>query len=92
MSFFEAVMLVCFGLSWPMSIYKTYKVKNPAGKSIGFMWLIIIGYISGMLNKIFGTMDWVVWLYALNTFMVAADLFLVYRYRGRVAPEEDRRA
>ena len=83
MSIFEAIMLVCFGLSWPMSIYRTYKVKNPVGKSTAFLWFVIIGYLAGILNKVFGKMDWVIWLYALNTLMVAADLFLVCLYRAR---------
>ena len=83
MSVLEAVMLVCFGVSWPLSIYRTYRVKNPAGKSIVFLWLVIVGYVAGILNKIFGRMDWVVYLYALNAAMVATDLVLVYYYRAR---------
>ena len=83
MSVFEAIMMVCFGLSWPMSIYRTWKVKNPVGKSVAFLWLIIVGYAAGIVNKILGKMDWVVCLYALNLLMVAADLFLVYLYRAR---------
>lgn len=81
MNIFEAIMLICFGASWPVSIWKTYKVKNPAGKSIGFLWLVIIGYISGILNKVLGTMDWVLWLYVLNTVMVFTDFVLVVYYR-----------
>ena len=83
MSVFEAIMMVCFGLSWPMSIYRTWKVKNPVGKSVAFLWLIIVGYAAGIVNKILGRMDWVVCLYALNLLMVASDLFLVYLYRAR---------
>ena len=81
MNIFEAIMLICFGASWPVSIWKTYKVKNPAGKSIGFPWLVIIGYISGIINKVLGTMDWVLWLYVLNTVMVFTDFVLVVYYR-----------
>ena len=81
MNIFEAIMLVCFGASWPVSIWKTYKVKNPAGKSTGFLWLIIIGYLSGIVNKVLGNIDWVLGLYILNTIMVSADLFLVIYYR-----------
>lgn len=81
MNIFEAIMLICFGASWPVSIWKTYKVKNPAGKSIGFLWLVIIGYISGIINKVLGTMDWVLWLYVLNTVMVFTDFVLVVYYR-----------
>ena len=81
---FEAVMMVCFGVSWPLSIWKTYKVKNPAGKSIAFLWLIISGYLCGIAGKIAaGRIDWVIGLYALNAAMVGTDLFLVYLYRAR---------
>jgi len=92
-SIFEAVMMVCFGVSWPLSIWKTFKVKNPAGKSISFLWLIILGYLCGIGGKIAsGRIDWVIGLYALNAAMVATDLFLVYLYRARrKAAEKDRK-
>ena len=81
MNIFEAIMLICFGASWPVSIWKTFKVKNPVGKSVGFLWLIIIGYVAGIINKVLGKTDWVLALYILNTVMVSADLFLVIYYR-----------
>ena len=85
----EAVMMICFGVSWPLSIWKTYRVKNPSGKSIAFLWLIIVGYLSGMAGKIVtGNVDWVIGFYALNTLMVGTDLFLVYLYRARLAAAE----
>ena len=81
-NWFEAVMLVCFGASWPMSLLKTIRVKNPTGKSVIFMYLILIGYISGILNKIpgIGHYDHVLWLYVFNTLMVATDLTLTQYY------------
>jgi len=83
---FEAVMMVCFGISWPLSIWKTFKVKNPTGKSVAFLWMIIIGYVAGMVSKVVsGDISWVIGLYALNAAMVATDLFLVYFYRARNA-------
>ena len=91
-SVFEAVMMVCFGVSWPLSIWKTYKVKNPAGKSIGFLVLVILGYISGIISKIVtGNVNWVIALYALNAAMVGTDLFLVCLYRARNAAAEKSR-
>ena len=88
-SIFEALMMVCFGVSWPLSIYKTYKVKNPVGKSVGFLWCVIFGYIAGMVSKVVGGhLDWVIGLYALNALMVGTDLFLVYLYRARRAAAE----
>ena len=94
-SLFEAVMLICFGFSWPFAIMKTVKVKNPAGKSYIFLSLIIIGYIAGCLYKIAGKFDFVFWLYLLNGLLVATDtvLCLYYQHRnkqaaGLVKPEE----
>lgn len=79
-------MLVCFGASWPMSLLKTIRVKNPTGKSLVFMYLILIGYISGILNKIpgIGHYDHVLWLYVLNTAMVSTDLILTQYYMNRI--------
>ena len=88
-SIYEVIMLTCFGISWPFAIVKTIRAKNPAGKSVAFLWLIIIGYLAGMASKIAsGNIDWVIGLYALNTLMVATDLGLVYFYRARNAAAE----
>lgn len=76
MSIFEIIMLVCFGAAWPFSIYKSYKSKSTEGKSAFFLFIILIGYAAGILNKIFYNFDNVVYLYALNMIMVALDLFL----------------
>ena len=43
MSIFEAGMMVCFGISWPVAAYKTYKAKCVHGKSIWFSLLILLG-------------------------------------------------
>ncbi len=81
MSFFEAVMMICFGASWPLAILKTIRAKNPAGKSLLFLWLISIGYVAGIINKLLQPeTDWVIWLYLLNLLMVLTDTLLVYRY------------
>lgn len=81
MTLYEAIMRICFGASWPVSIWRTYTVKNPVGKSVGFLLLIIIGYISGIINKCLGEVNWVLGLYILNLIMVSADLVLVVYYR-----------
>ena len=31
---FEAIMLICFGIAWPFSIYKLIETKKAKGKSI----------------------------------------------------------
>jgi hypothetical protein len=77
----EAMMLVCFGVSWPASIYKSWKLKKVTGKSKLFLWLVFIGYIFGLMNKVFGNMDWVTACYGINGTMVFIDLMLYYRYQ-----------
>ncbi|MBN1876925.1 MAG: hypothetical protein JXA33_22075 [Anaerolineae bacterium] len=80
MSIFEVFMLVCFGLSWPISIAKALRTKKVEGKSPVFMTFICLGYLSGILHKVLYALDWVVALYAINLLMVAADLLLYYQY------------
>lgn len=79
MSIFEIIMLLCFGAAWPFSIAKSLKTGKTGGKSIAFLVIVIVGYISGILNKILYKPDGVVWLYALNASMVSIDAFLWVR-------------
>lgn len=81
MSVFEATMLFCFGASWPFSIFKSYRARKNTGKSIVFLFLISIGYISGALHKAFYSYDTVIFLYILNGVMVTIDIVLYFRNR-----------
>lgn len=72
-------MLLCFGAAWPFSIYKSWKYRNVQGKSIIFMVIVLIGYLSGILHKIFYNYNAVVYLYMLNGLMVTVDIFLYIR-------------
>lgn len=85
MNVFEALMMICFGVSWPVAILKTWQSKNPAGKSLMFSVIIELGYFCGIINKFYNGVDWVVWLYIINTIMVGIDMILVlyYRYQNR---------
>ena len=82
MSIFEIGMLICFGASWPFAVAKTYKTKNVKGKSILFLTLVLIGYVFGILHKIFNNYDLVVYLYAFNGMLVLANIILYFRYRN----------
>ncbi|WP_128425529.1 hypothetical protein [Gudongella oleilytica] len=79
MSIFEAIMLLCFGAAWPFSIIKSYKSRSVAGKSPYFLIVVIIGYISGIINKLLYSNDIIMYLYILNLLMVATDLAIYYR-------------
>jgi hypothetical protein len=87
MSPFEVAMLLCFGVSWPISIAKAIRTKTVAGKSPLFMAIVIVGYLCGILNKLLFAFDWVIFLYALNMTMVAVDLALYMHYSRAAAAQ-----
>ena len=53
MSLFEALMMICFGVSWPISIHKSWRTKKVSGKSPVFMIVIIVGYASVLFTRFF---------------------------------------
>ena len=81
---FEAVMLICFGTAWPFSIYRTWKAKSSEGKSLFFLTIILIGYLSGILFKIHGICDLVILLYISNALLVSTDILLCLKYRKKL--------
>jgi hypothetical protein len=83
---FEALMLICFGVSWPVSIAKSLRTRVVAGKSPAFMAIVCLGYVSGTLHKLLYSFDWVMALYVANMLMVAFDLFLYFRYLPAAKP------
>ena len=72
---FEVAMLICFGLSWPISVIKGIKSKSTNGKSLVFTLVIILGYICGLASKILsGNITYVMWLYLFNLVVVSIDM------------------
>lgn len=82
-SILEAAMLICFGLSWPVSIMKTLKTKVVSGKSPLFISLIAFGYVCGITHKLLYSMDSLIILYCFNLMLILIDLFLYWRYSNR---------
>ena len=79
MQIFEIIMLLCFGMSWPISVYKSIRSKSTKGKSVVFIIAIIIGYISGIIGKIVNhQLNYVVALYFINLIVVSIDLGLYF--------------
>ena len=77
---FEAVMVICFGLSWPMSVYKSWKSRTAKGKSLMFEVFIWIGYIFGTAGKIIThNITYVFIFYIINLVMVSTDIILYFR-------------
>ena len=81
-SIFEIIMLVCFGLAWPFSIYRSYVSRSTKGKSLLFLVIVVCGYAAGILNKIFYSRDIVMVLYVINLLMVLIDIGLYFRNKS----------
>ena len=79
-SMFESLMLVCFGLSWPLNVIKAYKAKTAKGTSLPFILLIIGGYIAGITAKLVtNQMNYVLIVYFVNLAIVSLNLFVYFR-------------
>ena len=77
---FEAIMVICFGLSWPASVYKSYKSRTAKGKSLTFEAFIWLGYVSGIVGKLINhNITYVFIFYILNIVMVSVDICLYFR-------------
>lgn len=84
----EAITIFCFGLSWPLSIRKSYVSRTAKGKSLFFQVFILIGYAVGIVRKLiqFTSMDasgFIFFLsaifYVLNFIMISIDVCLYFR-------------
>ena len=67
MSILEVLMIVCFGVAWPINLYNSFKSKST----------------KGILNKLFVSVDAAVYFYILNEAMVLADYILYFVNRHR---------
>ena len=87
----EALMILCFGLSWPISIRKSWTSRTAKGKSLQFEICVVIGYLFGIAGKfIGGNVTYVLAVYALDVAMVSIDIVLTCRNRrlDRLREEE----
>ena len=79
-SIFETVMLVCFGLSWPLNVIKAFKARTAKGTSLPFLLLIITGYLGGITAKVLtGQINYVFVVYLINLAIVLLNLAVYIR-------------
>lgn len=94
----EIVMLTCFGISWPISVYKSLKVRTSVGKSSVFSIFIIVGYVGGIASKFLkmddivndpakstvakGIFYFALVMYFVNLAMISTNLVLHYVNKG----------
>ena len=79
----ETLMILCFGLSWPINVYKNIRARTAKSMSLGFILLIIVGYIAGITAKILmGRINYVLAVYVLNLAIVTVNLVVYFINRN----------
>lgn len=79
----ETVMLICFGLSWPISVYKNIKAKTAKSMSLGFILMITTGYIAGISAKFYThNFNYVLIAYGINLIMVSINIVVYFVNRS----------
>ncbi len=79
-SLLETVMLVCFGLSWPINVIKAVKARTAKNMSLPFILLIISGYVAGITAKIMSNqLNYVLIVYFVNLAIVTVNLAVYFR-------------
>ena len=77
---FEVLMLICFGISWPFNISKSWKSRTAKGKSLLFELCVVVGYLCGIAGKfVTGNITYVLVVYILDAVMVTIDIILTLR-------------
>ncbi len=81
--FFEIIMLVCFGFSWPINLVKALKSKTARGTSPIFLTLILIGYACGVISKLLANqINVVLTVYFINILFVLLNLIVFFKNKA----------
>lgn len=79
-SIFETIMLICFGMSWPINVIKAYQARTAKSTSLPFILLIFTGYIAGIIAKfITHQVNYVLLVYLLNLAIVIVNIVVYFR-------------
>lgn len=85
----EAVMLLCFGLAWPLNTLGMLRRQRAEGKGLTFTAIIWCGYLCGAAAKLLlafaagRTLPPVFWLYVLNATTVGCNALVYLHFRRR---------
>ena len=80
----EIGMLIAFGASWPFNISKSWRSRTAKGKSVIFEFIVVFGYVVGLLGKFItyhrtSVLAYSTWFYFADIAMVAIDIALYFR-------------
>ena len=84
---FELLMIICFGVSWPLNIIKAWRARTAKGSSVQFYFLILVGYLFGIASKVIklragvSTPGYVWFFYILNSVIVTTGILVWFRNR-----------
>ena len=78
----ETIMIICFGVSWPLNVLRSYRSRCTGGKSVLFDFFILVGYLCGVVSKILShTYNLAFYFYFPNIIMVTSDILIYFRNR-----------
>ncbi len=81
---FEILMLLCFAFAWPFSIVKQWRTGSSKGKSILFSYVVMLGYVFGIINKVItDSINYVLAFYIIDLALVLIDTVIYYRNQLR---------
>lgn len=90
-SIMETMMVILFGISWPINIIKAWKARTAKGTSVLFYFFIWLGYIFALIGKFalikenagipwYNTVHWyVMFFYFVNIIMVTIGIIIYFR-------------
>lgn len=79
-SILETIMLVCFGISWPLNVIKAWRARTAKGMSLPFILMIMAGYVAGITAKVIsGQTNYVLAAYILNLAIVSLNMVIYFR-------------
>ena len=88
----EATMLLCFGISWPISLVKNIRAKTAKATSVWFILLIMTGYVAGITAKLIShATGYILAVYFLNLAVVSCNLAVWFVNHARDRREEKNR-
>lgn len=86
----ETMMILGFGISWPINVARGLRSRTAKGKSVLFDYFVLAGYFCGVAAKIIAqNYNLAFYFYFPNIIMVTTDIVIYYRNRRLDALAEE---
>jgi lipopolysaccharide export LptBFGC system permease protein LptF len=83
----EALMLISFGLAWPLNSLSMLRNRRAEGKSLTFTVMVLCGYLAGATGKMVAAVNMgvapspILWLYLVNCVSIGVNAWLYCHFR-----------